>query len=61
MKAKVGVIARFVCELPLLSALHSLIVGSKLVILPHGGHMTFVDQRVRFRESVEGFLQTSGA
>jgi pimeloyl-ACP methyl ester carboxylesterase len=36
--------------------MHSLIERSKLVILPHSGHMTFVDQRVLFHETVEGFL-----
>ena len=37
--------------------MHSLIKGSKLVILPHSGHMTFVDQRVLFHETVEGFYR----
>jgi hypothetical protein len=61
MKAKVGVIALFVCGLLWSPTMHSIIVGSKLVILPHSGAVTFVDQRVLFRESVEGFLQPSGA
>jgi proline iminopeptidase len=37
--------------------MHSLIEGSKLVILPHSGHMTFIDQRVLFRQAVEQFLR----
>jgi pimeloyl-ACP methyl ester carboxylesterase len=68
MKAKVGVVfsavSLLVCGLLISHAraalskeMHSLIKGSKLVILPHSGHMTFVDQRVLFHEAVEGFLQ----
>ncbi len=36
--------------------MHSKIAGSKLVIFPHSGHMTFVDQPNMFIETVEDFL-----
>ncbi len=36
--------------------MHDRIPGSKLVILPKSGHMTFVDQPTMFISSVEGFL-----
>jgi proline iminopeptidase len=36
--------------------MHDRIAGSKLVILPKSGHMTFVDQPTMFIGSVEGFL-----
>jgi proline iminopeptidase len=32
------------------------IAGSKLVILPKSGHMTFVDQQGMFQKAVEEFL-----
>jgi proline iminopeptidase len=34
------------------------IAGSKIVILPDSGHMTFVDQPVQFNQAVSQFLQT---
>ena len=36
--------------------MHALIKGSKLVVLPDSGHMTFVDQPVLFRKAVDDFL-----
>jgi proline iminopeptidase len=36
--------------------MHEKIAGSKLVILPKSGHMTFVDQPGMFEKSVEEFL-----
>jgi pimeloyl-ACP methyl ester carboxylesterase len=42
---------------PLLAQMmHEKIVGSKLVILPKAGHMTFVDQPGMFEKTVEDFL-----
>jgi proline iminopeptidase len=42
---------------PLLSqTMHAKIAGSKLVILPNAGHMTFVDQTGIFIKAVDGFL-----
>lgn len=40
----------------LAEAMHAKIAGSKLVILPKSGHMTFVDQPKLFIEAVDGFL-----
>lgn len=64
MKPKVGVVVQAVPSMyasrrdPALSQeMHSLIRGKKLVILPRSGHMTFVEQRVLFHETVDGFLQ----
>lgn len=68
MKPKVGVVVQAVPSVyasrrdpgydPALSQeMHSLIRGKKLVILPRSGHMTFVEQRVLFHETVDGFLQ----
>jgi pimeloyl-ACP methyl ester carboxylesterase len=36
--------------------IHKKVAGSKLVILPKSGHMTFVDQPGMFEKSVEEFL-----
>jgi proline iminopeptidase len=36
--------------------MHARIAGSKLVVLPNSGHMTFVDQPALFIESVDNFL-----
>jgi proline iminopeptidase len=44
------------CEPSLSQTMHEKIVGSKLVILPKSGHMTFVDQPGMFEKSVEEFL-----
>jgi len=41
--------------------MHQRIPGSKLVIYPQSGHMTFVDQPVMFIQSVEEFLHPVGA
>ena len=42
---------------PVLSGeMHEKIAGSKLVILPHSGHMTFVDQPSLFLSTVDDFL-----
>jgi len=38
--------------------MHSKIAGSKLVILPQSGHMTFVDQPGKFLEAVGGFVKS---
>jgi proline iminopeptidase len=37
--------------------MHALIKGSKLVVLPESGHMTFVDQPKLFLDSVLDFLK----
>jgi len=36
--------------------MNALIKGSKLVVLPQSGHMTFVDQPVLFRKAVDDFV-----
>ena len=36
--------------------MHQKIAGSKLVILPKSGHMTFVDQPGLFEKAIEDFL-----
>jgi len=41
--------------------MNSLIPGSRLVIYPQSGHMTFVDQPVLFIQSVEEFLHPAPA
>jgi pimeloyl-ACP methyl ester carboxylesterase len=41
----------------LAQAMHEKIAGSKLVIFPKAGHMTFVDQNAMFVEAVDGFLR----
>jgi len=38
--------------------MNSKIAGSKLVILPASGHMTFVDQPIQFNKAVEDFLRS---
>jgi proline iminopeptidase len=40
----------------LAEAMHAKIAGSKIVILPKSGHMTFVDQPKLFIGAVDGFL-----
>jgi len=44
------------CDPSLSKTMHSKIAGSKLVILPSSGHMTFVDQPRMFLDAVDGFL-----
>ncbi|HVA72286.1 MAG TPA: proline iminopeptidase-family hydrolase [Candidatus Limnocylindrales bacterium] len=44
------------CAPSLSKEMHQKIAGSKLVILPKSGHMTFVDQPVLFMAAVDGFL-----
>jgi pimeloyl-ACP methyl ester carboxylesterase len=46
------------CEPPLSEAMHAKLAGSKIVILPKAGHMTFVDQTGMFVGAVDGFLHT---
>ena len=45
------------CDPELSRAMQSKIAGSKLVVLPKAGHMTFVDQPGRFVREVEEFLK----
>lgn len=44
------------CDPSLSREMHRKIAGSKLVILPKSGHMTFVDQPDLFIKAVDGFL-----
>ncbi len=44
------------CDPSLSETMHAKIKGSKLVILPKSGHMTFVDQPRMFIEAVDNFL-----
>lgn len=44
------------CDPSLSQAMHDKIAGSKLVILPKSGHMTFVDQPGLFVKTVDEFL-----
>lgn len=48
------------CPPKLAEAMHAKIAGSKLVILPHSGHMEFVDQPRLFNATVDGFLHPVG-
>ena len=41
--------------------MQKLIPGSKLVVFPESGHMTFVDQPALFVSAVNGFLHPTGA
>jgi proline iminopeptidase len=45
------------CDPSLSEAIHAKIAGSKLVMLPKAGHMTFVDQTKMFLDAVNGFLK----
>jgi proline iminopeptidase len=45
------------CDPSLSREMHDKISGSKLVILPKSGHMTFVDQPSMFVEAVRSFLK----
>lgn len=47
------------CDASLSREMNALIAGSKLVVLPKSGHMTFEDQPRLFLEAVQSFL-TSG-
>lgn len=44
------------CPPQLAEAMHAKIAGSRLVVLPHSGHMEFVDQPRLFNATVDGFL-----
>jgi proline iminopeptidase len=44
------------CEPSLSQAMHEKIAGSKMVVLPKSGHMTFVDQTGMFLKAVDEFL-----
>jgi proline iminopeptidase len=44
------------CDPSLSRVMHEKIAGSRLVIFPQSGHMTFVDQPSMFVKTVEGFL-----
>jgi proline iminopeptidase len=44
------------CAPSLSQEMHKLIPGSKLVVYPQSGHMTFVDQPGMFIRSIEEFL-----
>lgn len=48
------------CDPSLSQEMHQKIAGSKIVILPSSGHMTFVDQPDMFNSSVDGFLRSGG-
>jgi pimeloyl-ACP methyl ester carboxylesterase len=45
------------CEPALSQAMHEKIAGSKMVVLPNSGHMTFVDQTGMFIKTVDEFLE----
>ena len=47
------------CDPSLSQVMHEKITGSKLVILPNAGHMTFVDQNGMFIKAVDEFLHGS--
>jgi pimeloyl-ACP methyl ester carboxylesterase len=47
------------CALSLSETMHAKIVGSKLVIFPRSGHMSFVDQPNLYIASVGVFLHPS--
>lgn len=44
------------CDPSLSRDMNMRIRGSKLVVLPNSGHMTFVDQPAMFIREVDGFL-----
>jgi proline iminopeptidase len=48
------------CDPSMARDMNALIPGSKLVVLPKSGHMTFVDQPGMFISTVEGFLHPPG-
>ena len=45
------------CDPSLARDMHQRIAGSKLIVLPQSGHMTFVDQRTLFNDAVDAFLR----
>jgi proline iminopeptidase len=45
------------CDPSLSEAMHARIAGSKMVVLPKAGHMTFVDQTKMFVDAVDGFVR----
>ncbi|MGA8868385.1 MAG: proline iminopeptidase-family hydrolase [Candidatus Sulfotelmatobacter sp.] len=45
------------CAPPLSEAMHAKIAGSKMVILPKAGHMSFVDDTGLFVAAVDGFVK----
>jgi proline iminopeptidase len=47
------------CDPSLSQAMHEKIAGSKLVVLPKAGHMTFVDQTGMFTSTVSEYLRGS--
>jgi proline iminopeptidase len=47
------------CAPSLSREMNALIPGSKLVVLPESGHMTFADQPRLFLEAVQSFLSAS--
>ena len=49
------------CDPSLSQEMHEKIAGSKIVILPSSGHMTFVDQPDMFISSVDDFLHAAAA
>jgi proline iminopeptidase len=49
------------CDPSLSQEMHEKIAGSKIVILPSSGHMTFVDQPDMFISSVDDFLHAGSA
>ncbi len=49
------------CDPSLSQEMHAKIAGSKIVILPKSGHMTFVDQPELFIQSVDAFLHADKA
>ena len=46
------------CDASLARAMQEKIAGSKLVVLPRSGHMTFVDQPKMFNHTVDEFLHS---
>jgi pimeloyl-ACP methyl ester carboxylesterase len=45
------------CDPSLADAMRARIAGSKIVIFPRAGHMTFIDQTGRFLDAVSGFVK----
>jgi len=49
------------CDPSLAETMHEKIAGSKLVVFPRAGHMTFVDDTGMFIAAVDEFVRPSGA